>query len=131
MISLIKPFNRFEWMIAMRYLRSKRSDGGISSMTWISFIGISLAVFALIATLAVRTGFRTEFVGTILGANAHASIYNSSYVNADGVITSGFTNYDQTKINLENIDGIIICSPSNYHVDQIKQISKKTKISED
>ena len=66
MISLIKPFNRFEWMIAMRYLRSKRSDGGISSMTWISFIGISLAVFALIATLAVRTGFRTEFVGTIL-----------------------------------------------------------------
>lgn len=111
MISLIKPFNRFEWMIAMRYLRSKRSDGGISSMTWISFIGISLAVFALIATLAVRTGFRTEFVGTILGANAHASIYNSSYVNADGVITSGFTNYDQTKINLENIDGIISVLP--------------------
>ena len=28
---------------------------------------------------------------------------------------------------LQNIDGIIICSPSNYHVDQIKQISKKTK----
>lgn len=111
MISLIKPFNRFEWMIAMRYLRSKRSDGGISSMTWISFIGISLAVFALIATLAVRTGFRTEFVGTILGANAHASIYNSSYVNADGVITSGFSNYDQTKINLENIDGIISVLP--------------------
>ena len=25
---------------------------------------------------------------------------------------------------LQNIDGIIICSPSNYHVDQIKQISK-------
>ena len=107
----IRDSNRFEWMIAMRYLRSKRSDGGISSMTWISFIGISLAVFALIATLAVRTGFRTEFVGTILGANAHASIYNSSYVNADGVITSGFSNYDQTKINLENIDGIISVLP--------------------
>ena len=27
----------------------------------------------------------------------------------------------------QNIDGVIICSPSNYHVDQIKQISKKTK----
>jgi len=26
----------------------------------------------------------------------------------------------------QNIDGVIICSPSNYHVDQIKQISKKT-----
>ena len=27
----------------------------------------------------------------------------------------------------QNIDGVIICSPSNSHVDQIKQISKKTK----
>ena len=61
MISFIKPFNKFEWMIAIRYLRSKRSDGGISAMTWISLIGISLAVFALIATLAVRSGFRTLF----------------------------------------------------------------------
>ena len=24
----------------------------------------------------------------------------------------------------QNIDGVIICSPSNYHVNQIKQISK-------
>ena len=29
--------------------------------------------------------------------------------------------------DLRNIDGVIICSPSNYHVDQIKQISKTTK----
>jgi len=97
MISFINPFNRYEWMIAIRYLRSKRSDGGISSMTWISLIGISLAVFALIATLAVRTGFRAEFVNTILGANAHASIYNSPYINNDGVVVSGFANYNQIK----------------------------------
>ena len=69
-----KPFSNFEWMIAWRYLRSKRVDGGVSVMTWISLIGISLSVFALIATLAVRSGFRTEFVSTILGANAHVSI---------------------------------------------------------
>ena len=43
-------------------------------MTWISFLGIMLAVAALIATLSVRAGFRHEFVGTILGANPHASI---------------------------------------------------------
>ena len=64
------PFSRFEWMIAWRYLRARRSEGGISVMTWISLIGIALAVFALIATLAVRSGFRSEFVDTILGANA-------------------------------------------------------------
>ena len=43
-------------------------------MTWISLIGIALGVAALIVTLAVRTGFREEFVDTILGANAHVAV---------------------------------------------------------
>ena len=69
-----RPFARFEFLIAWRYLRARRAEGGVSVMTWISFLGIMLAVMALIATLAVRSGFRHEFVGTILGANPHASI---------------------------------------------------------
>ena len=68
------PFARFEFMIAWRYLRSRRAEGGVSVMTWISLIGITLAVFALIATLAVRAGVRAEFVDTILGANAHVTV---------------------------------------------------------
>ena len=61
------PFSRFEFMIAWRYLRARRAEGGVSIMTWISLIGITLAVWALILTLAVRAGFRAEFVDTILG----------------------------------------------------------------
>ena len=61
------PFSGFEFMIAWRYLRARRAEGGVSVMTWISLIGITLAVFALILTLAVRAGFRAEFVDTILG----------------------------------------------------------------
>ncbi|RKF14930.1 lipoprotein-releasing ABC transporter permease subunit [Roseovarius spongiae] len=76
------PFAPFEWMIAWRYLRAKRAEGGVSVMTWISLIGITLAVFALIATLAVRSGFRAEFVDTILGSNAHVTIYNAGEVDA-------------------------------------------------
>ena len=49
-------------------------------MTWISLIGITLAVFALIATLAVRAGFRAEFVDTILGANAHVTVMTGGEV---------------------------------------------------
>lgn len=71
------PFLRFEFMIAWRYLRARRAEGGVSVMTWISLIGIALGVMALIATLAVRAGFRTEFVDTILGANAHTTVYMS------------------------------------------------------
>ncbi|MDO5642431.1 MAG: lipoprotein-releasing ABC transporter permease subunit [Paracoccus sp. (in: a-proteobacteria)] len=70
-----KPFSRFEFLIAWRYLRARRAEGGVSVMTWISLIGIALGVAALIVTLAVRTGFRAEFVDTILGANAHTSVY--------------------------------------------------------
>jgi lipoprotein-releasing system permease protein len=68
------PFSKYEFLIAWRYLRARRAEGGVSTMTWISFIGIALAVMALIATLAVRSGFRHEIVGTILGANPHMTV---------------------------------------------------------
>ena len=70
-----RPFSRYEFTIAWRYLRARRAEGGVSVMTWISLIGIALGVMALIATLAVRAGFRAEFVDTILGANAHTTVY--------------------------------------------------------
>lgn len=68
------PFARFEWMIAWRYIRAKRAEGGVSIMTWISLIGVTLAVFALIAVMSVRSGFRADFVDTIVGANAHLTV---------------------------------------------------------
>ena len=69
------PFSRYEFLIAWRYLRARRAEGGVSVMTWISLIGITLGVMALITTLAVRAGFRADFVDTILGANAHSTVY--------------------------------------------------------
>ena len=105
------PFARFEWMIAWRYLRAKRVEGGVSVMTWISLIGIILAVFALIATLAVRAGFRAEFVDTILGANAHVSIYTSRYVDSQGQITRGFSNAVQVADNLRAVAGVLRAAP--------------------
>ena len=87
------PFAAFEWIIAWRYLRARKSDGGVSVMTWISLIGITLAVFALIATLAVRTGFRTEFVDTILGSNAHVTVYQIPMADDFGKIDDKIYNY--------------------------------------
>ena len=64
-------------------------------MTWISLLGITLAVFALIATLSVRSGFRAEFVDTILGANAHATIYVSGEADAaTGRVDRTIAGYD-------------------------------------
>ncbi len=83
------PFSRYEFLIAWRYLRAKRAEGGVSVMTWISLIGITLAVAALIITLAVRAGFRDEFVSTILGANAHVTVYSTAYQNENGQVSTG------------------------------------------
>ncbi len=87
------PFSRFEFLIAWRYLRARRAEGGVSVMTWISLIGIALGVMALIVTLAVRSGFRAEFVDTILGANAHVTVYRSAVPDAEGVTRRGMTDY--------------------------------------
>ena len=88
------PFAAFEWMIAWRYLRARRAEGGVSVMTWISLIGITLAVFALIATLAVRSGFRAEFVGTILGANAHVTVYDAGRIDDQGRLIREIVDFD-------------------------------------
>ncbi len=98
-------------MIAWRYLRARRAEGGVSVMTWISLIGITLAVFALIATLAVRAGFRAEFVDTILGANAHVTVYSAGEVNAEGALVKGFLNADAMSVAIMAVPGVTRAAP--------------------
>jgi len=111
------PFSRYEFLIAWRYLRARRAEGGVSTMTWISLIGIALGVMALIATLAVRSGFRTEFVDTILGANAHTTVYMppGQIVNdlTDEVYTVAGTisDYPDAVARIEAIPGVTRADP--------------------
>ncbi|MEL7114271.1 MAG: lipoprotein-releasing ABC transporter permease subunit [Pseudomonadota bacterium] len=98
-------------MIAWRYLRARRAEGGVSTMTWISLVGITLAVFALIATLAVRAGFRAEFVDTILGANAHVTVYSQLYVTETGQTTRTITDYTELAARIAEIDGVTRAAP--------------------
>jgi len=105
------PFSRFEWMIAWRYLRARRAEGGISVMTWISVIGIALAVFALIATMAVRAGFRAEFVSSILGANAHITVYSAGQQDASGRMVRGFADYDARAARIRALPGVTRAAP--------------------
>lgn len=105
------PFARFEWLIAWRYLRARRSEGGVSVMTWISLVGITLAVFALIATLAVRSGFRAEFVDTILGANAHVTVYGAIYDAETGATSRLLTEYAARTEALAAVPGVTRAAP--------------------
>jgi len=106
------PFASFEWLIAWRYLRARRREGGVSVMTWISLIGIALAVFALIATLSVRSGFRSEFVATILGANAHVQVLQTPYATETGQVIRTLDDYDARADAVRQVPGVTRVAPT-------------------
>src|SRR2546421_5052959 len=69
-----RPFAPFEWMVSLRYLRSRRKEGFISVIAGFSFLGILLGVATLIIVMAVMNGFRKELLDKILGLNRHLLI---------------------------------------------------------
>ncbi|WP_199178596.1 lipoprotein-releasing ABC transporter permease subunit [Acidimangrovimonas sediminis] len=114
MANRTRPFAAFEWMIAWRYLRARRAEGGVSTMTWISLIGITLAVFALVATLAVRSGYRAQFVDTILGANAHVAVYPVTEEGQNGQLVREIKDYDAMADRIAKVPGVTSASPLIY-----------------
>jgi lipoprotein-releasing system permease protein len=62
----------FELLLALRYLRPKRTF--VSIITLISIIGVTLGVAVLIVVISVMTGFDRELRDKILGFNAHLRI---------------------------------------------------------
>lgn len=110
-MSAARPFAAYEWMIAWRYVRARRAEGGVSTMTWISLIGIMLAVAALIITLAVRSGFRTELVDTILGANAHVTVYQTAEFSQQGGSDHTIADFDAMAERIKAIPGVTRAAP--------------------
>ena len=104
-------FKRHEVTIAWRYLRARRAEGGISVMTWISLVGIALAVLGLIATLAVRSGFRAEFVDTIVGANPHVSVQSQGEPLPNGAFSNTIADYDALTARIAAVEGVERAAP--------------------
>ena len=70
-------FKYFEFLVAWRYLKSKRKDGFISVISWLSLIGITLGVATLVIVMSVMNGFREEMLSKILGMNGHITVMSS------------------------------------------------------
>ena len=95
-------FSRFEWMMAMRYLRAPREEGFISVIAWFSLVATVLGVFVLIAVMAVMNGYRQEILASILGVNGHLSVYASP---------QGGTNYEATAEVIADVPGVVSVKP--------------------
>jgi len=92
-----RPFSRFEWMIAGRYLRARRKEAFISVISSLTMVGVAIGVATLIVVMSVMNGFRAELLTKILGLNGHFTVYP---------IESKFTDYEETVATIQNIPGV-------------------------
>ena len=99
--------SRFEWMVALRYLRAKRKQTVISVITVISVLGISAGVAALIVALAINNGFQSSFQSTLLSATAHVSVQekNSEF---------GIDHWERLSAGLRKLPHVTEATPGLY-----------------
>lgn len=99
--------SRFEWMVALRYLRAKRKQTVISVITVISILGVAAGVAALIIALAINNGFQSTLQSSLLSATAHVSILerNPAY---------GIENWEELIPKLRRIPHVIGATPGLY-----------------
>ena len=95
-------FSAWEIGLALRYLRAKRKEGGVALIAIISFVGIALAVMALIVVLSIMAGFRNELLGRMLSFNGHM------YVQGEVLNAS---NRDAIVDRLRGVEGVVSVTP--------------------
>ncbi|MDR0555920.1 MAG: lipoprotein-releasing ABC transporter permease subunit [Holosporaceae bacterium] len=64
-----------EFLLAWRYLRSKRKEKAISAIAGFSIVGIILGVATLIIVTSVMNGFLKEFTERVVGFNGHMTLH--------------------------------------------------------
>ena len=76
----------FEWMVALRHLRSRRQHAFVSLITVISILGVALGVAALITVISVMTGFSDYMKDRILGTTSHILVQGSDGISDYGKV---------------------------------------------
>ena len=97
-----RPFSPFEWMVSLRYLRSRRKEGFISVIALFSFLGITLGVMTLIIVMAVMNGFRKELLDKILGLNGHLLVQP---------LEQPLTDWEIVSQRISGVQGIRLAAP--------------------
>ncbi|MCW8846400.1 MAG: lipoprotein-releasing ABC transporter permease subunit [Gammaproteobacteria bacterium] len=64
----------YEWLVGLRYVRSRGVSRFVSFISGVSMAGIGLGVAVLIVVLSVMNGFEAELRERILAMTAHATV---------------------------------------------------------
>jgi lipoprotein-releasing system permease protein len=92
----------FELQIAFRYLLGRRRQAFISIISFVSTLGVTVGVLALILAMAMMTGLQSELRDRILGSTAHAFVFK----------TSGIEDYRAEIAALRKIPHVVGAAPA-------------------
>jgi lipoprotein-releasing system permease protein len=97
---------RFEFFIAIRYLKAKRRQAVISVITAISGLGVMAGVAALVVALAINNGFREDLEQRLLGATANINLLRSQ--------NDGIRQYGDLAARLDRLPHVVASAPALY-----------------
>jgi lipoprotein-releasing system permease protein len=97
---------RFEFFVALRYLKAKRRQAAVSVVTLISVMGVMAGVCALVIALAINNGFREELEKRLLGATANINLIRAK--------NDGIQRYGELTERLSRLPHVVASAPTLY-----------------
>jgi lipoprotein-releasing system permease protein len=97
---------KFEWLVALRYLRSPNRPAVLRLVTLLAVIGVAAGVMTLVIALSMNTGFRQAIRDRLLTVTAH--------VNLKPLGPEGIRNYRDLISRLASTPGVKSIEPAIY-----------------
>src|SRR5579862_6804294 len=97
----------FEWLVALRYLRSPNRPAVLRLVTFLAVLGVAAGVTTLVVALSMNTGFRQAIRDRLLSVTAH--------VNIKPLNPEGISDYRDLTAKLSNTPGVQSIVPAIYN----------------
>jgi lipoprotein-releasing system permease protein len=96
----------FEWLVALRYLRSPNRPAVLRIVTLLAILGVAAGVTTLVIALSMNTGFRQAIRDRLLSVTAH--------VNLKPIGPNGIRDYRSLMTRLSDTPGVLSIEPAIY-----------------
>src|SRR5271165_6527869 len=96
----------FEWLVALRYLRSPNRPAVLRVVTLLAITGVAAGVMTLVIALSMNTGFRQAMRDRLLSVTAH--------VNLKPIGPNGIRDYRGLMARLDSTPGVRSIEPAVY-----------------
>jgi lipoprotein-releasing system permease protein len=96
----------FEWLVALRYLKSPNRPAVLRIVTLLAMVGVAAGVTTLVIALSMNTGFRTAIRDRLLSVTAH--------INLKPIGPNGIPDYRELISRLNQTPGVRSIEPAIY-----------------